>query len=198
MLRVVLGFVTLLLINSVSYALNVYEQADDKTKIVFTAKPGEQLIPIFTKENWLKVANPQDGEVGWVRLSDLKKSFKPNDQQNLTDKNEQPKLYRVIEYSGPEKLKPEQLEQMLAQMQKRQEQMNRYMQIMMQNMFQNFQAMQSLDPLAWHQEMLNGPVMVVPEELAKNTKSSAIEKAETSDKEKSSLISKIKEKINLS
>lgn len=199
MLRFAFGIVVLLFATNLAYALNIHEQADDKSKIAFTAKPGEQLIPIFTQNQWVKVANPKDGNVGWVKLSEFKKppSAKANRQHIATTESKitednGPKVYRIVEYSGPDKLKPEQIEQLVAQMQKRQQQMDRYMQMMMQNMWNNLRMFHSMGPWFWNEAPIV-PIIIVPEQT--DTKQVAQDKPDENNSKGSSIIDKVKEKL---
>ena len=49
-----------------SKGITLYEQPDSKSKVVGTIAAGNALIPIFRQNNWLKVADPSNGNVGWV------------------------------------------------------------------------------------------------------------------------------------
>jgi|GEM_PF-2542703 len=200
MLKIGLALIGLIISQQVAYALNVYEQADVKSKVVFTAKAGETLIPIITKDSWLKVANPKDGSVGWTQLAELKKQPGHYQQRILTQSvnGQQPKEYRIVEYSASEQLKPEQLEQLLAQMQKNQAQMDIFMQTMMQNMLDNVKTLQQqFSSMPWHDEL---PIIIVPAQattVAKQT--TEPEQAEKEPTQKpSSVLTKLKEKFTKS
>ncbi|MDR1057111.1 MAG: SH3 domain-containing protein [Coxiellaceae bacterium] len=54
--------------------LNIYERPETNSKVVASLTKGKQLIPIFytDKKDWVKVANPQNGDVGWVQVNKLK------------------------------------------------------------------------------------------------------------------------------
>tara|TARA_R110000868_G_scaffold318196_4_gene578991 strand:+ start:3466 stop:4032 length:567 start_codon:yes stop_codon:yes gene_type:complete len=56
--------------------IKLYEKPSDTAKVTGTVDLSAGIIPIFTPENspWIKVANPQNGETGWVKNTDLKDS----------------------------------------------------------------------------------------------------------------------------
>lgn len=179
MSRWLMGLVSLLFTLTVSATtLTVYEQPDEKAKVTFSVDSGEALIPIIQKGQWLKVANPKDGNVGWIKTATIS-----------DDKT--PKVYRMIEYRHAAKLKPEEVDKLIAQMQQRQELFDRQMQVMMQSMFNSMRAMHVFDPF-WDHPMV--PVIVVPEQALKIDRQEA--KSTEAKVEKSSMLAKIKEKLS--
>lgn len=67
--------------------LNIYEKPDTHSKIIATAKSGDNLIAIFytDKKDWIKVANPKNGEVGWVKASEIKGPIITQSSPLITD-----------------------------------------------------------------------------------------------------------------
>ncbi len=55
-------------------SLNIYEKPEGNSKIITSVQSGDQLMPIFypDKKEWVKVANPKNGDVGWVKADALK------------------------------------------------------------------------------------------------------------------------------
>jgi SH3-like domain-containing protein len=71
-------FITALLAASVSFAknINLYEQPKTDAKVVATIDPAQGIVPIYTpdKSEWVKIGDPRNGNVGWVKSSDLAKA----------------------------------------------------------------------------------------------------------------------------
>jgi len=136
--------------------LNLYQKPNLKAKVVAKMYAGEQLVPIYfpKKSDWVKVANPKNGEVGWVKFADIEgKSSLPNAEGfswkqkvvvDKKDKNAKPKVYRVVEYDGSKPIKPEQIKKIVGDMQKQMEQIQIYMQQFTQSMLQQFNKTQEV------------------------------------------------------
>lgn len=54
--------------------LTVYDKPEAGAKIATTIKNDQAIIPIFTPKDgkWVKIANPQNGDTGWVRAEQIK------------------------------------------------------------------------------------------------------------------------------
>lgn len=67
--------VVVLTTSSASFAknINLYEEPKTDAKIVGTIDPATGIIPIYTPKDstWVKVGSPTNGNVGWVKSSDL-------------------------------------------------------------------------------------------------------------------------------
>lgn len=50
----------------------VYAEANSDTKPVTTLTKGQKIISIYQQNDWVKIANPDNGNVGWVKKSDWK------------------------------------------------------------------------------------------------------------------------------
>jgi hypothetical protein len=164
--------------------LSLYENPDANSKVVTTLKSGSQLIPIYSPEKgeWVKVANPKDGTVGWVKSDDLKGpviTTKIDDstmqQTIVTDKDKSPQTYEVIRFSGPTSLNDEEAQKLAKLMEKRQQKMSdsidkmqESMQKMVKDMMKEINSNQGLFTFPIIQ-----PIIVVPdiEKSEKNAKS---------------------------
>lgn len=81
MQRLMILFVTMLTIFfipalSLANSINLYDAPRDQAKVTGTIDLSTGIIPIFTPKNssWVKVADPRNGNTGWVKASDLKDS----------------------------------------------------------------------------------------------------------------------------
>jgi len=54
--------------------IKMYDQPKNDAKVVGTVDLAKGIIPIFTpKDNtWMKIADPRNGDVGWVKSADIK------------------------------------------------------------------------------------------------------------------------------
>ncbi len=94
--------------------INLYDQPKADAKIIGTIDLAKGIVPIFTPKEgaWIKVGDPNNGSVGWVKQNDLSANTgSVNISQQFISTEQGPKTY-VIKLSPPENLSPEQLKQM--------------------------------------------------------------------------------------
>lgn len=156
-------------------SLNMYEKPDAKSKKVASIKEGKQLIPIFytEKKDWVKVANPQNGDVGWVKTSELKgpviitqvNGSKVQQQIITSDdgKEKEPTVYSVIQYSGPKKLSPKDAKKAIKEMQERQRKMRKSIRKMQGEMQKSMREMFKDFDKSFYTFPVIQPIIVVPE-----------------------------------
>jgi hypothetical protein len=104
-------------------AINLYDEPKDNSKVVGTIDLATGIMPIFTPANssWTKVADPRNGNTGWVKNSELKDS-KGNSisfSQRVTDNGNGGQSVQV-QYGSPA-MTPQQtqkMEMLLQQQQK--------------------------------------------------------------------------------
>ena len=162
-----------------SYAksINLYNKPEKNAQVVATVKSGVQLIPIFYPDNgeWIKVADPTNGHVGWVNFNALSglspvQQHGVNFNQRIITKTRgddgKPQVYRVIEYSGSDQLKPAQIQHIIAEMQERQAAMQAYLNNVQAKMLQDVNTFQQVDPIelgpGFYTFPILQPVIVVP------------------------------------
>lgn len=158
MLKYIVGlFVALFVVTSSAFAFNVYDKPENNAKVVMTLKADESVIPIFytEKKDWVKIANPKNGDIGWVKASELKAPMVITkvteggvQQQVVIDKDKEPNVYSVIQYSAPHEMTKEETQKMVKDFERRQntmresmKKMHDDMQKMMQDMFKDFDDM---------------------------------------------------------
>ncbi len=137
MLRILLTLAALFAI-SATFAKNVnlYEQPKTDAKVVGVIDPAAGIVPIYTPRqgDWVKVGDPKNGNVGWVKSADLVGSNISTGfsfTQGTTN-NGQP-VVPLMKFGFPQ-LTPEQTEALYKQLQAQQELFQRNMQQMMQGM----------------------------------------------------------------
>jgi len=166
-------FCTVLATAAFADTLNIYEKPEANSKVIATMKSGEQLMPIFytEKRDWVKVANPQNGDVGWVKVSELKGPMiitKVNGaqihQQIIAGKEgKQPQTYSVIKYSGPEELKPEEAQKVIKEMEERNKKMEISIQKMREQMQKSMLEMFGDFDKSFYTFPIIQPIIVVPD-----------------------------------
>lgn len=171
----------LILFSSVALAntISLYQSPQDNAKVISQVNGGTQLIPVFYPKQgaWLKVANPQNGDVGWVKFADLKGESPLPGMQGMRFKQrlesresngKAPEVVRIIEYSGPQRLSEDEIRQLITQMQRRQAQMNASMQLMMRAMVQDFNHFSRQDSFAFEDDFFTfpfiQPMLIVPKQ----------------------------------
>src|SRR5690349_1337169 len=51
--------------------ITLYTTPDTKSKVVSTVPLGQALVVILQQKDWVKVADPRNGDVGWVQQQTL-------------------------------------------------------------------------------------------------------------------------------
>jgi hypothetical protein len=64
----------------------VYDNPADNAKVVDKLDPTTLLVPIYRQGQWLKVGNPNNGDVGWINIDQYRKliaAFSKSQVQNV-------------------------------------------------------------------------------------------------------------------
>ncbi|MAZ40429.1 MAG: hypothetical protein CMF49_09960 [Legionellales bacterium] len=150
--------ITSLLVLSTSLfanTLKMYEKPNDKSKLLMELKPGQQLIPIYYPQNslWIKVADPQNGNVGWVKTNELNGTAVLPDgektkQEIIPTANQGYQLKRqaIDDNNAPQAIDPAQVDQAMQEFQKKAAQIQQSMQIIMKSLVEQINAMQKAFP----------------------------------------------------
>lgn len=136
--------------------INLYEQPKSDAKIVGSVDSEIGIIPIFTPKDvdWIKVGDPRNGNVGWVKKSDMGGL---NINLNIIKTGKNGQSYQAIQYGGTQ-VNPQQLIDTMQQLQQQQNAMQNLINDMQKNM-----------PKNWMNVPMIMPVLVVPEKnLPKN------------------------------
>ncbi len=120
---------------------------------VATVQSGDRLIPIYTpeKSDWIKVADPKNGNVGWLKRQDLglnqsPQMYEKRIERESGDKKKGPYRHEVYEYKGTEKLNDEQVKQMFEKIEKQQAKIHDAMRSMFNNMMNQFSDFDKMIP----------------------------------------------------
>lgn len=138
--------------------IQLREQPQQQAKVIATIKPGETIIPIITQGDWSKIADANNGNVGWVENKTLAENNYPSIYFKVSSEaGKNGSGYQVMQYSSNSgNLNQEQIDKMLQNWQARQEQWSQQIDKlmsdnmaafnqMMQQMQKNFADMQTAD-----------------------------------------------------
>ncbi len=132
--------------------ISLYEQPKADSKVIGNIDPSVGVVAIFTAPdgNWIKVGDPQTGNVGWIKATDLgDKNFSFNVIRAGTGNNQ----YQIIQYGNIKPLTPEQISNATKQLELRQQEIQRDIQKMMQDMGANQE---------WMRMPMFAPIFAVP------------------------------------
>lgn len=133
-----LAMALMLGISSVAMAkvVNLYDQPKVDSKVITTVETKNGVIVIYTPKDteWVKVADPKNGNVGWVKSADL---GGVGMHVNVMQTGDGGTGYQVIQYSGPTVLTKEQIATMTKQMQMRQQMIQQDMNKMVTDIYNN-------------------------------------------------------------
>lgn len=148
-------------------SINLYEEAKDGAKQIGTLDTQVGIIAIYTPEkgDWIKVADPRNGLVGWVKVKDLggANTTEYTFTQHFINTGNTPQTYQIIQFGGPNKMTPEQVQLQLKQNEQQQVLMQENMNKAMQNMIKDLNRLYQ-----WNSQWYNKsspfimPVLVFP------------------------------------
>lgn len=135
--------------------INLHEQPKTDSKIVGTVDSATGVITIFTPKtgDWVKVANPTDGNVGWIKATELSHT---GFRFNVLSTGDGAQGYQIIQYGNMQPYTPEQFSQTMKKIQLQQQTWQKDTQQIMENLFKSMQQ-------SWFPMIL--PVVVLPEKM---------------------------------
>ncbi len=120
--------------------INLYEQPKADAKIVGVIDPAAGIVPIYTpkQSEWVKIGDPRNGNVGWVKSNDLLNSGTISTgfsiSQQLTNDGKKPESFLMQIATSPE-LTPEQSQRIRRQIEEQQIIIQNSMQQLMQDIY---------------------------------------------------------------
>src|SRR6185312_9955517 len=144
--------------------VSLYDQPKSDAKVIGTIDPSTGIVPIFTPKegDWIKVGNPKNGDVGWIKSSDLVQagassgSFSFSQKIVGTDKG--PQSY-VFQFGVPAPLTKEQTDALYKRIEAQQEAIQKSVQQIIQDTFSHYNAADWNFPIIM-------PVVVMPPSTA--------------------------------
>ena len=130
--------------NALAQSISLYDQPATNAKVVGSADLATGIIPIFTPKegDWIKIADPRNGNVGWIKSSDLTKAKTTTGSVVFTQKiisgESKPGTYQVIQFGTP-RLSNDEAKDLITKVQRDQQMIQNSFQNMMRNMNDLFQ-----------------------------------------------------------
>lgn len=142
-------------VQGIAKNVNFYDQPDASSKVAGSYDTEMGVIPIFTPKDslWTKVADPRNGNVGWVKSTELgntKVSY------HVIRNNEGTHGYQYIHYGNTTSPSPDAISTEMKQMQLKHQAFQQDMHKMMLSMFKEMD----------HPWPFIMPVVVVPEKVS--------------------------------
>lgn len=116
-------FIIALLFSSLTFAkeINLYEQPKADAKVLGKVDLTAGIIPIYTPDQseWVKVADPRNGNVGWVKTTDLNSAGTAVTftQKFFGGDKGGAQSYQMFNYGQPQKMTPQQVQDTMQKMQ---------------------------------------------------------------------------------
>lgn len=158
---------------SMAKIINLYDQPKTDAKVIGTLDSTVGMVPIFTpkESDWMKVGDPKNGDVGWIKTADLADnngslSTAMSVTQKTVNSSNGPKTYQVVKLGTPKTMSPEEKQALLLKIQTQQREMEQAAQKMLGEFYQNMNKIYQENP-----DLLNNitsgfpvfvPVMLVP------------------------------------
>lgn len=153
---------------SVTFAksINLYDQPADSAKVVGTVDMSVGVIPIFSPKEgtWMKVGDPRNGNVGWIKASDIANgSGSPASfsftQRTVTDSKGVPHSYQIIQYGNTQVPTNQQIKDLQGHLQQQQQSL----QTAIQKVVNDFNALSQQQITSWGTSVpVILPIVVMP------------------------------------
>lgn len=131
--------ISTILFSSISFAnsINLFLEPKADSKIVATADSSAGVITIYAPKNssWIKVADPRNGNVGWIKSREMGNT---NISVNIARTGNGPAHFRYIQYTGNRNVSQQEIDADFRRMQQRQMLMQRRMAHMFEEMYGMF------------------------------------------------------------
>lgn len=125
--------------------ISLYDQPKADAKIVGNIDLAVGFIPIYTpkKGEWIKIGDPKNGNVGWIKANELTNGNSTQasftfTQSYINDNNKSPMTYRIVQFGEPSKPSSDQTQYMMKQLQIQKQSLQKSIQNMMRDMDQLF------------------------------------------------------------
>ena len=127
---------------SFAQKITLYDQPATNAKIVGNADLSSGIIPIFTPStgDWTKIADPTNGNVGWVKKSDISHAKgTTNFSQQIITNNPASQSNQTFLFGMPQNMNQEQMQAWVKKAQEEQQMMQQKFQNVMKDMNELFQ-----------------------------------------------------------
>ncbi len=154
--------------NALAKNINLYEQPMTTAKVVGTIDLSTGVIPIFTPKGgeWVKIGDPRNGNVGWIKSSDLSSGSTSSFSftQKVINDGKAPQSYK-IEFGNMPTLNVDQTQLMIKKMQTQQQAIEKSAQKVIQEMMNNIYRLYQQQPQLLYDNGKSAvimPIVIVP------------------------------------
>lgn len=190
-LKIALAAIAALSLASPIFAadLVIYDQPNANAKVVGKINLSSGVMPIYTPPNseWLKVADPSNGNVGWAKQADLSALGKTGiyfTQKIINDGNADARTYQIFQYGTPPAANQNERQVMLKKFQLQQQAIQKEMQSNMQDMVRNmnllYQQQWELMKSTPYPLMAPPHIIIVQPQVAKDSRQPTTQPMQTS------------------
>jgi hypothetical protein len=151
--------------------INLYEQPQADSKVVATVDSNAGIVPIYSppKSEWIKVGDPHNGNVGWMKSSEFNTSGS-GFSFRVINSGSGPNSFQVLQFGTPN---AEQSKAALKEMEAKEKALQKQMQDMVKTMFNSQQNTN------WPNFPVIIPVIINPQETATPPSTKPAEKPTT-------------------
>ena len=153
--------------------INLYDQPKNDAKVVGTIESTNTMVPIFSDKtgNWMKVGDPKNGNVGWIRVSDVTNAKSDNNvsgfsmtEQTIDTKNG-PTTYRTIQFGNGTPANPESAQAIIQKIQSQQSLIQQQTQKAYNDLYHDMAVLYQTNPNVFNSPGLPMfmPVIIVPQ-----------------------------------
>jgi hypothetical protein len=143
----------------------LYAEPKADAKVEGKADLAVGIIPIFSTADgkWVKVGDPRNGNVGWVKSDDMSNGGQSTFifSQRISSDGKGPKSFQLIQYGNPQKLSADQIKS-IQEMQKQQESARHSMQKLMDEMMQQVNSLYLPSTNNMAPSPIVMPIIVIP------------------------------------
>lgn len=150
--------------------VSLYDNPDANAKAIGKIDIAAGVVPIFSSKDgkWMKVGDPRNGNVGWIKSDDMSNkdgstSFTFTQRVINDGKSNDGSTIQVIQYGNPHnKLAAEQAQQYIEKLQLQQINMQRDMQSVIQRMIKEMNSVYNMDMNGMGMMPMIVPVVIMP------------------------------------
>jgi hypothetical protein len=153
--------------------INLYADPNNTAKVVGTIESSNTMVPIFSDKTgiWMKVGDPKNGNVGWIKVSDVTNAksngggvsgFSMTEQ--TIDTKDGPTTYRTIQFGNGAPAHPESAQAIIQKIQAQQTQIQQQTQKAYTNLYRDMNVLYQTNPAVFNNPgfPLFMPVIIVP------------------------------------
>lgn len=150
--------------------ISLYSDPQDTSKVIGKIDASLGVVPIFSSKDgkWMKVGDPRNGNVGWIKSNEVMGQHSSSFTfiQRTIDDGKEPQTYQLIQFGQPQTLTPEQSNAQAKKIQAQQQAIQQNMQKTIQNMLEGINSFYKQQDTLFQSMPFFMPIIVVPAQPA--------------------------------